>query len=61
MSEDSEEYCEGRQFMIESFSDVILTAKILFTFLSRIDWETLNKFYKIGNLHPTDFGEEPIG
>jgi hypothetical protein len=36
--------------MIESFSDVILIAKILLTFLSRIHWETLSKFYKFGNL-----------
>jgi hypothetical protein len=38
--------------MIEGFSDVILIAKILFTFLSKIDWETLSKFYKFGNLPP---------
>jgi hypothetical protein len=36
--------------MIGSFSDVILIAKILLTFLSRIDWETLSHFYKFGNL-----------
>jgi hypothetical protein len=29
---------------------VILIAKILLTFLSRIDWEILSKFYKFGNL-----------
>jgi hypothetical protein len=37
MTEDSEEHLEGRQFMIESFSDVTLITKILLTFLSRID------------------------
>jgi hypothetical protein len=36
-SEDFEEYFEGRQFMIESFGDMILVAKIMLTFLSRID------------------------
>jgi hypothetical protein len=36
--------------MTESFSDMILIAKILLFFLSRIDWETLNQFYKFGNL-----------
>jgi hypothetical protein len=36
--------------VIESFSDVILIAKILLTFLSRIDRETLSKIYKFGNL-----------
>jgi hypothetical protein len=35
--------------MIESFSDVILIAKISLTFLSRIDLETLSKLYKFGN------------
>jgi hypothetical protein len=48
--EESEEHFEGRQFMIESFSDVIRIAKILFTFLSRFDWETLSEIYKFDNL-----------
>jgi hypothetical protein len=54
MGEDSEEHFEGQQFMIKSLSDVILIAKILLTFLSRIDWEALNKFYKFGNLPRLD-------
>jgi hypothetical protein len=36
--------------MIENFSDVILITKTLLTFLPKIDWETLSKFYKSGNL-----------
>jgi hypothetical protein len=36
--------------MIDGFSDVILITKILLTFLWRIDWETLSKLYKFGNL-----------
>jgi hypothetical protein len=45
--------------MIESFSDVILIAKILLAFLSRIDWETLSKFYQFGKLpnHDTNRGD----
>jgi hypothetical protein len=29
---------------------VVLIAKILLTFLLGVDWETLSKFYKFGNL-----------